>query len=293
MHKVMLSVAPVSAAPHVIVPEEIAEDVYNCYNEGASMVHLHVRDQNAALTPDLTLLKETIDAIHSKCDIVVEISTGGVSNLTIEERCQPCYPDYVEANSLNVGSVNLGASVYQNPIADVRYCVDQILSNHKLPETELFELGMVHTVRQLAEEFPFRDPILLALVFGHGGEMPATRAALNHMLSYIDEEFGTNLCDRAPALQKISGLLDRPMKSHEIIWGYTQADRRDWTMMRYAIEQGADSLRVGFEDSDYLNPDTRVRTNAPLIHKAAEVVRNSNAEPMTTAEVRSIMGIGE
>lgn len=79
------------------------------------MVHLHCRDLNGNLTPDLSLLEETVAYIREMCDIVVEISTGGVSNLTIEERVQPCYPSWVEANSLNVGSVNLGTSVYQNP----------------------------------------------------------------------------------------------------------------------------------------------------------------------------------
>lgn len=51
---------------------------------------------------------------------------------------QPCYPSWVEANSLNVGSVNLGTSVYQNPIKDVEYCVKTIMDNKKIPETEVF-----------------------------------------------------------------------------------------------------------------------------------------------------------
>ena len=54
------------------------------------------------------------------CPIVIEISTGGVSNLTIRERCAPCTMDGVECNSLNIGSANLGDAVYQNPIGDVR-----------------------------------------------------------------------------------------------------------------------------------------------------------------------------
>ncbi len=280
MHKVMLSVAPVSAAPHPIIPKEIAEDVYQCYLAGASMVHLHVRDKNGALTPDLSLLEETVREIRKRCDIVIEISTGGVSNLTIEERCAPCYPDYVEANSLNIGSVNLGEAVYQNPIKDVRYCVQKILDNHKLPETEVFELGMIHTMKQLTEEFTFPDPILLALVFGHGGEMPATRAALLHMLDFIRDEFG----------EEVLTATDED-GTRKLMWGYTQANRRDWSMMQYALEQGADSLRVGFEDSDYLDPQTRVTSNAPLIAKAAELVRQVGAQPMTPADVRRMMKI--
>lgn len=292
MRKVLLSVAPVEAAPHEIIPEAIASDVYDCYQAGACMVHLHVRDRMAALTPDLSLLQETVEAIRKRCDIVVEISTGGVSDLTIEERCHPCTPAWVEANSLNVGSVNLGASVYRNPIDEVKYCVEQILSNGKVPETEVFELGMIHTLRCLTEEFPFKDPLLLALVFGHGGEMPATKTALHHMLACLDEEFGSRVCDRAPALLKISPDLERPERARRVLWGYTQAGRRDWDMMAYALSQGANSLRVGFEDSAYLDPQTIVKTNAPLIEKAASLIRESGAEAMTPNEARALLGIG-
>ena len=51
------------------------------------MVHLHVRDREGNLTPDMTLLEETLAMIRRDSDIVIEVSTGGVSNLTIEERC--------------------------------------------------------------------------------------------------------------------------------------------------------------------------------------------------------------
>ncbi len=142
MKKVLISVAPVSAADILNNPIAIAKDVIACSKAGASMVHLHVRDLNGQLTPDLSLVKETVEYIKSGCDIVIQISTGGVSNLTIEERCAPVFADWVEANSLNVGSVNLGDAVYKNPIDEVRYCVDQIIKNRKIPEIEVFEIGM-------------------------------------------------------------------------------------------------------------------------------------------------------
>ena len=270
MNKVILSVAPVCAAPHEIVPEEIAKDVYECYKQGAAMVHLHVRDKNAALTPDLSLLAETVKLIREECDIIVEISTGGVSNLTIEERCQPIYADFTEAVSLNVGSVNLGKSVYQNPIDDVKFCVKELIAHKKFPETELFELGMVNTMAGLVSEFDFTSPILLALVFGHEGELPATENALKHMVAYVKECFEGR---------------------DDIIWGYTQAGRKDWNMMKYAVNYGAGSLRVGFEDSDYLDPDTRVDNNSIIVKRAAEIVRECGKDVASVKEAREILNI--
>ncbi len=270
MDKVILCVAPVSAEPHEINPEEIAEDVYDCYQKGASMVHLHVRDKNAGLTEDLSLLKETVDRIRDKCDIIVEISTGGVSNLTIEQRCKPCYADFTEAVSLNVGSVNLGKNVYQNPIDDVRFCVQELLRCGKFPETELFELGMVHTLAGLYKEFEFPKTMLLALVFGHEGELPATPEALKHMVSYVKECF--------PDKEKL-------------IWGYTHAHRKDFEMMRYALEYGAGSLRVGFEDSDYIENGVRVVSNGPIVERAAEIIRECGKSVATAGEARAILEI--
>lgn len=157
MKKIMLSVAPVSASDTDINPRKIADDVIECWKLGASMVHLHVRDVHGKLTPDMTLMDETIRYIREACDIVVEISTGGVSDLTIKERVQPCYAPYTEAVSLNVGSVNLGKAVYQNPIDDVEYCVGELIREDKRPEIEVFELGMINTVRELDEKFHFAE----------------------------------------------------------------------------------------------------------------------------------------
>ena len=89
--KILISVAPVSAADKEIDPVRIANDVIACAKAGAAMVHLHVRDRQGNLTPDLSVLKEIVERIREKSDIVIQASTGGVSDLTIEERCAPLY----------------------------------------------------------------------------------------------------------------------------------------------------------------------------------------------------------
>jgi 3-keto-5-aminohexanoate cleavage enzyme len=268
--KVIVSVAPVSAAAAETRPPEIAREVAECFRAGAGMVHLHCRDAQGRLTADTALLQETVLEIKRLCPIVIEISTGGVSNLTIRERCAPCAPGWVECNSLNVGSVNLGESVYQNPIGDVRYCVEQILKNRKIPEIEVFEVGMLNTARVLAEEFPFPKPLLFSLVLGHFGAMPATPAALRAMIDGVRENFP---------------------QSADALWGITQAHRRDWTLIETALELGARTVRVGFEDSAYLDPDTVVPNNAPLVARCAELVRANGKAPATPGEVRRMLGI--
>ena len=168
-NKVLVNVAPVSAEDKVIIPEKIAEDVYKCYKAGAAMVHLHVRDREGRLTPDMSLLEETLAMIRRDSDIIIEVSTGGVSDLNIRERCAPLYSELVEACSLNVGSTNLGKAVYCNPIDDVEYCIREILKQKKTPEVETFEIGHTWTMARLMEKYDFAAPVLFSVVLGHEG----------------------------------------------------------------------------------------------------------------------------
>lgn len=175
--KVPVSVTPVAAMNRVIMPEKIAEDVYGCYKAGATMVYLYVRDRERSLIKDMTLLKETLVMIRGDSDIVVGVSMGGVSDLTTEERCAPLYSGLMETCSLNMGSTNLGKTVYCNPTDDAEYCAREMLKQKKTPEVETFKIGHTWTMIQLAKKYEFADPVLFSVVSGHEGETPVTPQA--------------------------------------------------------------------------------------------------------------------
>lgn len=264
-HKVLISVAPVAATDKVIIPEKIAEDVIRCRQAGAAMVHLHVRDREGRLTPDMGLLEETLRLIRRDSDIIIEVSTGGVSGLTIQERCAPLYSELVEACSLNVGSTNLGRAVYANPLDEVEYCVREMLRQKKTPEVETFELGHTWAMVELMKKYDFVDPVLFSIVLGHEGESPATPQALAAMIQMI------------PA---------------GAIWGITHARRRDFSLIAGALGMGAKTVRIGFEDSNYLDPHTQTETNAPLVEKTIRLLHAMDKEAMTPAEARKFFRIG-
>ena len=129
MKKILLSFAPVAHEGVVIpcgvknpkTPEEIAAEVINCTGLGAAMVHLHVRNDRGEQTADLKWFTETIDLIRAESDIVIQGSTGGVAELSLEERCVSLSEPRVEVASLNMGSANLGDGVYINTLPDIRY----------------------------------------------------------------------------------------------------------------------------------------------------------------------------
>lgn len=266
MDKVLISVAPVSGINHPIIPEEIAEDVIACWKAGAAMVHLHVRDGQGNLTTDTTLFQKTVDLIRQNTDMIIEASTGGVSKLNIQERCVPLYLDSVEACSLNVGSTNLGRQVYCNPLDDVDYCIREILKSKKTPEVETFEIGHTYTMERFMKKYDFVDPVLFSIVLGHEGEAPATPQALATMIQMIPSN---------------------------ALWGITHANRRDFSIIAAAAGMGAKTIRIGFEDSDYLDPDTRVSSNLPLVKKTVELLRAMDKMPMTPEEGRAYFQIGK
>lgn len=260
--RVLISVAPVSALDREINPEKIAEDVAACSKAGAAMVHLHVRGYDGHLTEDLAVLKEIVALIRSKCDIIIQASTGGVSDLNIAQRCAPLYYEEVETCSLNVGSTNLGDAVYANPIKEVEYCVLEIIKQNKTPEIEVFELGHIHTAKELKKKFSMKEPLLFSIVLGHPGAAPATEEALVAMRSFIP--------DRA-------------------IWGITHAHRRNFSLIGAAVGMGAKTVRIGFEDSDYLDDNTRTDRNSDLVEKTAALLRAMDKEPMTPQEARIML----
>ena len=248
----MINVAPVAATCKDIVPEAIAADVLECYKNGAAMVHLHVRAKDGSLTPDTALLEETLKLIRKDSDIIIEVSTGGISDLTIEERCAPV-------------PLPLGKGVYVNRPEDVEYCVQQLLKYKKIPEVETFEIGHTNTMFELMQKYDFVKPVLFSVVLGHKGEAPATHKALAMMIDMIPEG---------------------------AVWGITHSGRKDMGIFAAALGMGAKTVRVGFEDSDYLDPNTQVSTNAPIVKKAADLIRAMDKEVMTPAEARAFFKIG-
>lgn len=267
MRKIILSVAPVSGEGQSHDPGLVADDLTECYKLGATQMHIHVRDLQNRLTADTSYMRNTIERVRNRTDMIVEVSTGGISQLSIEERCRPCMEPLVELTSLNVGSVNLGKAPYINPPDDVRYCVRKALEYRKHPEAEIFEIGHLYTLKALADEFHISQPHMISLVFGYQGIMPANEMTLRHMVTACKEVF----------------------PREEFYWGYIEANRQNWTMVENALDMGAMILRVGFEDSPYLAPGLKARTNAELVEKALEIMQKHGVEPMKPSEARTLL----
>lgn len=261
-HKVIISLAPVEAGTPVD-SDLLAEDVAKSVQAGAAMCHLHCRMPDGTLTPDYTYMAECFDKILAKTDVLVQTSTGGMSDMTIEQRCLPLNYQPTESASLNGGTTNLGEAVYINSFDDIRYCAQQSYDLGIIPEVEVFDIGMINNVMSTTKEVPYRDPIFFNLVFGHKGGMQPAIESLAAFRSFV------------PAGTK---------------WGVTHFGRKNWDFLAAAIAMGASIVRIGFEDSHYLTAAEDAKYNYQLVEKLSALIRAMDFEPATPDEAREIMG---
>ena len=265
MSKVIISLAPVSAADTRVIPEEVAAEVVQAEAYGAAMVHLHVRDQTGKLTPDVTDFESTINLIRKGSNLILQASSGGISDMTMEQRCAALFEcPNVEMTSLNGGSTNLGDSVYANSLPDVRYCATIAADRRIVPEYEVFEIGMIHSICEIADQVEVSRPLLINTVFGHRGTMPATIDALVHFRHFVPKD---------------------------ALWGVTHFGRRGFDFLAAAIGMGADLVRIGFEDSKFIDPQQRAENNLQLVDKLAKLVRAMDREVATPDEARLMLNI--
>lgn len=263
--KIIISLAPVQAG-NAIERDKLAEDVRKSVEAGASMCHLHSRRQTGELSSDIRFFVDCFEEILKGTDVVIQASTGGISEMTIEERCRPLTYHRVETASLNGGSTNLGECIYKNSFDDIRYCADAVYSRDIYPEIEVFDIGMIQAVEQLSQEgrTRFKKPMLYNLVFGHKGGMQATLENLYAFRSFVPKE---------------------------ALWGVTHYGRQDWQFLTTALAMGASLVRIGFEDSHYLEDNKQASYNYELVKKLVDIIQLLDLDVATPDEAREIMHI--
>jgi len=268
--KIIIAVAPVKnpGTPlpkhciNPITPEQVADQTITCARAGACMVHLHVRDENGNQTGDLTHFSRTIDLIRQESEIVIQGSTGGLSSLTLEERCMALNDERVQMASLNMGSTNFSEDVYINTLPNIRYWAQRMLDTHVVPECEIFALSMIDTVRRLAHEGLLRDPIHYNFALGFESSL----SAIPENLFYLKSSLPANAT-----------------------WGLVHNNMADFSLLVTALTLGATVIRVGFEDSAYYQTNRPAESNAVLVEKIYELVEYSGFEPMTIGEAKQIL----
>ena len=109
-----------------ISPVEIAEAAFECYKAGAGMVHVHARNADGTSSQSKDIYKEILEEIKKRCNIIVQVSTGGAVGMTPEERLQPVTLN-PEMATLSMGTCNFGDDVFMNHPKDIEIFYDEMM----------------------------------------------------------------------------------------------------------------------------------------------------------------------
>jgi len=256
--------------PHIPEqPHEIAASAYECYNEGAAIVHIHARDKDGKTTGSADIFRDIHEKIRRKCDIIIQDSTGGGANLTIEQRTE-CLDAYPEMASLNMGTLvrTMGEATgtpFMNTRADIEAFVKRMNQFGVKPEMEVYNLSMLQEVNILIEKGLIQKPYYVDLILGmaYQGALEANLMYFSTYLQYLhpDAMFNTLGVGVAQTTYATMGM----------------------------IMGGA--VRVGMEDNIYYRKGELATSNAHLVARIVRIARELGKEPATPEEARQILGM--
>jgi 3-keto-5-aminohexanoate cleavage enzyme len=246
-------------------PEEIAEEVARCREAGASIVHLHVRDEGGRPTQSRDRFEEATEAIRRAApDIVIQPSTGGSVGMTEDQRSQPLDLK-PEMATLTTGTVNFGDEVFENPPPLVERFFLRMRDLGVQPEFEVFDTGMVETAKRLTAKHDAEPRHQhYDLVLGVPGGMAGTPEAVLYMTRSLPQG---------------------------ATWTATGIGRAHLPVTLTALALGG-NVRTGFEDTIYYERGRLAASNEELIARVARLAKEVGREVATPEQAREIVGIG-
>jgi 3-keto-5-aminohexanoate cleavage enzyme len=150
-------------APYIpYTPEEIVKSSIECWQAGAAIVHIHVRDPKTGLgSQDLKLFRQVVGPLREKTDLIMCLTTSGIAgrNLPIEQRLAPLELK-PELASFDAGSINLGGGVFSNPPEFLDAAAKMMQVKGVKPEIEIFDLGMIVTALRMRDQGKLADPCI-------------------------------------------------------------------------------------------------------------------------------------
>jgi uncharacterized protein (DUF849 family) len=254
--------ASVPALPVTI--DELTRTAAECQKAGAAVIHVHIRDDEARPTLDVSRLKDTVGALRAASDLIVQLSTGGAVSDPFRARLAvlDAEPD---GCSLTCGTVNFGDDVFANPWGFIKDLYQLTQERAVVPEFELFDFGHIATLHRLLEQFgpPAGGHVHCDLVMGVPGGMPGDVATLAAAITQLP-----------PAAT----------------WSATGIGRATLPVMFGALAAGG-HLRVGMEDTLTFARGRPVTGNAELVQRAADAATLAQRPPMTPAQARELLHI--
>jgi len=244
--------------------EEIAREAESAYKAGASIIHLHVREDDGTPTQSKERFKECIEAIRNRCpDVIIQPSTGGAVGMSNEERLQPIELN-PEMATLDCGTCNFGGDeVFVNTENTIIEFAQKMKKREIKPECEVFDKGMIDTAIRLNKKGFINSPMHFNIVMGVNGGISASPRDLTFMVDSLPQ--GSSFT--------VSGM-----------------GRYQMSMAAVSIIMGG-HVRVGFEDNLYVEKGVLAKSNGELVQKAVRIAKELGRPIATPKEAREILNL--
>jgi len=285
-----------SMSPHLpVTPDELIEEGIAAAEAGASIVHYHVRDpETGAPSSDLDLFREVAEGITAESDVVVQPTTGGSAEMSVDERVAVVPEIEPETASCNMGSMNFGLYpilnaydefehdwepayledsrdfIFANTFADIEDVLATFDAHSTRPELECYDVGHLHTAKHFLDRGLLDPPLRVQFVMGIHGGIAAWPEHLTHMKRTADRLFGDDY-------------------SFSVIG----AGRQEYPIGVQGVSMGG-HVRVGLEDNLFLGKGDLAESNAALVEKVVDLTRSVTgrdiASPEQTREFLDLKG---
>jgi len=261
-----------------VSPQEMAAEARRAYDQGASVMHIHLRRQEPGkghvASWDAKLSAEVQQAIRDACPgVIINHTTGTIGPKDVEPALDCIRQTRPEIAACNAGSLNYLKTksdgswawkpiLFDNPVEKVQAFLDVMKEAESLPEFECFDVGIVRCVGMYREAGMYAGPLEYNLVMGVASGMPTDP-------------------DLLPLLLKLM----KPESS----WSVTAIGRQEiWPLHRRTAELGG-HLRTGLEDTFYLPDGSKATSNGQLIAQMANYARACGREVATPDEARQLL----
>ena len=281
-------------SPHLpLTPDQIATSAIEAARAGASILHLHARNpENGRPTPDPAVFLQFLPRIKEACDAVINITTGGALDMTVEQRLVGPMAAKPEMCSLNMGSMNFGLypalgkfsawqhdwepqylentrnSIFRNTFKDIETIIRMLGEECGTRfEFECYDIGHLYTLHHFLERKLVQPPLFVQSIFGILGGIGADIENLIHMRRIADKLFGG-----------------------DYLWSVLAAGRFQTRFVTTGATIGG-HVRVGLEDSLYLGKGELAESNASQVKKIRGILEALSLEVATPDETRRMLAL--
>ena len=300
MSKVIISCA-VTGSAHTptmsdalpITPQEITEQSIAAADAGAAILHLHARvPETGAPTGDPDVYAQFLPVIRQRTDAVINITTGGAATMSVKDRLAAAARFKPEMCSLNMGSMNFaffGAAkritswkhdweeayvvnsddyIFRNTFRDIATILETLRDGGTRFEHECYDVGHLYNLAHFVDRGLVEAPFFIQMIFGILGGIGPDLDNLMFMKQTADRLFGKD----------------------SFQWSVLAAGRHQMPFITQAALLGG-HVRVGLEDSLFIEPRKLAVSNAEQVLKAKRILAEMGHEPATPAEARAMLGL--